>query len=661
VTTAAETVVTDPVSNQEAGGKRAQVLRSIFARPLTVGIVGYLVLVCLVALFAGLLAPYDPTSPDLANTMADPSGEHWLGTDMLGRDLLSRLMYGARYTLLGALQAVVTVMCLGVPIGLLAGYVGGWTDRTVTWVIDILMAVPGLVMLLIVHTLFGGSQTAAMITLGILGAPGMARVVRGATLSVRNELYISAARVSGLSTGHVIVHHILPRVIGPIIVRLSLFAGVALLVETGLGYLGFGAQPPMPSWGNMVGDASTAISQHPWMLVPSGAAIALTILAFGLLGDAIRDATTERVRRPVRITRSQRSIRATVPAAVDGRGGATDATDGAATRSLLRVTDLSVSLGDEDGNEVTVVEGVSLAINPGETVGLVGESGCGKSITGKAILGLLPRGGQITEGSVSFDGKELTTLTAKQLRSMRGAEVSLISQEPIASLDPVFTVGSLLGEVIRRHDKLPRKAVTQRAIELLRSVNLNDPEQVLKRYPHQLSGGMAQRVAIAMALAGRPRLLIADEPTTALDVTVQAEILALLRRLQRDTGMAILLISHDWGVIADLCQRAYVMYAGHVVETASTLQLFDQPRHPYSLGLLECTPGRGEAGTLLPAIRGSVPDPKHWPSGCHFAPRCRLATDDCSAGPVPFFNPAVGHLSRCLHHDQLTREEHVRV
>jgi peptide/nickel transport system permease protein len=650
VTAAAETVATYTVSTVETV-RRGHVLRTIFSRPLTIGILAYLLVVCLVAVLAPLLAPYDPTSPDLANTMSGPSAAHWLGTDSLGRDLLSRLMYGARYTLLGSLQAVVTVMCVGVPIGLLAGFVGGWADRTVSWLIDILLAIPGLVMLLIVHTVFGGNQTAAMITLGILGAPGMARVVRGATLSVRNELYISAARVSGLSTGHVIVHHVLPRVIGPIIVRLSLFAGVALLVETGLGYLGFGAQPPTPSWGNMVGDASTAIALQPWMLVPSGAAIALTILAFGLLGDSIRDATTERVRRPARIARHTRTKDA-------GFTVATPAPEPGAA-SLMRVTDLSVAVGDEDGNEVIVVDGVSLRIEPGETVGLVGESGCGKSITGKAILGLLPRGGEITRGSVVFDGTDLTGLTAREMRDRRGSDIALISQEPVASLDPVFTVGSQIAEVIRRHGKLSSKAVTARAIELLTSVNLRDPEQVLKRYPHQLSGGMAQRVAIAMALAGRPRLLIADEPTTALDVTVQAEILALLRTLQRDTGMAILLISHDWGVIADLCQRAYVMYAGHVVETARTLQLFDQPRHPYSLGLLECTPGRGVPGSLLPAIRGTVPDPKHWPRGCHFAPRCGLATDECSTGPVPFFEPAAGHLSRCLHHDQMTSGETV--
>jgi peptide/nickel transport system permease protein len=649
VTAAAEAVAAgDPV-------KRGRFLRSILLRPLTIVIVAYLLLVCLVAVAAPLLAPYDPTKPDLASTMSGPSAAHWLGTDSLGRDLLSRLMFGARYTLLGSLQAVLTVLCVGVPIGLVAGYVGGWADRTVSWVIDMLLAVPGLVMLLIVHTVFGGNQTAAMITLGILGAPGMARVVRGTTLSVRNELYISAARVSGLTTGHVIVHHVLPRVIGPIIVRLSLFAGVALLVETGLGYLGFGAQPPTPSWGNMVGDASTAVALQPWMLVPSGAAIAVTILAFGLLGDSIRDATTERVRRAGHIARRVRTA-----TAVKGGGGVSLAAPAEPVAgSLMRVADLTVAVGDEEGNAVTVVEGVSLRIDPGETVGLVGESGCGKSITGKAILGLLPRGMEVTGGSVVFDGTDLTNLTAKRMRGMRGAEIALISQEPIASLDPVFTVGSQIGEIIRRHEKLSAKAVTARAIELLTAVNLRDPQQVLKRYPHQLSGGMAQRVAIAMALAGRPRLLIADEPTTALDVTVQAEILALLRTLQRDTGMAILLISHDWGVIADLCQRAYVMYAGHVVETARTLQLFDQPRHPYSLGLLECTPGRGEPGKLLPAIRGTVPDPKHWPRGCHFAPRCRLATEECSTGPVPLYEPAAGHFSRCLHHDLMATEENV--
>jgi peptide/nickel transport system permease protein len=300
--------------------------------------------------------------------------------------------------------------------------------------------------------------------------------------------------------------------------------------------------------------------------------------------------------------------------------------------------------------DVTVVRDVSFDVAAGEAVGIVGESGCGKTVTARCLIGLLPGGGQMTSGSVMFGGTELAGISERRLAQLRGSRIGLISQEPMSGLDPSFRVGGQLAEIVRRHDPaMTRRRARARAAELLTMVRLPDPARVARCYPHQLSGGMAQRVSIALALAGGPALLIADEPTTALDVTVQAEILDLLRDLRTRLHLAILLISHDWGVVADLCDRVVVMYAGEVVEQASAEELYRRPRHPYSMGLLAANPSLAPVGDQLPAIPGSVPSPAAWLPGCHFQPRCPYATARCGAGPIPLAEAAPGRTARCIH------------
>jgi peptide/nickel transport system permease protein len=393
----------------------------------------------------------------------------------------------------------------------------------------------------------------------------------------------------------------------------------------------------------MVTTASNVISDDPWLLAPTGGAIGLTAFALALLGDVVRDAS------------SPASAGAGGPRVRSGAGSSPrPGTATGPSPALLEVSGLSVAFPSPAGS-VPVLQDVSFSVAPGETLGLVGESGCGKSVTARAVLGLLPDGGRPTAGSVRWDGVELVGLSQRELRRHRGSGISLISQESIASLDPTRTVGAQLAQVVRLHDPAGRADVKGRVLQLLEQVRLPDPAAVARKYPHQLSGGMAQRICIAIALAGRPRLLIADEPTTALDVTVQAEILDLLRSLQRQTGMAVLLVTHDWGVVADVCDRALVMYAGQVVEQATTDEVFDLPLHPYTSGLLQSdphaagVPPRGE----LPSIPGSVPPPGSWPSGCHFAARCPLVVDACRSGPVPLVEPEQGRASRCLRVDEL--------
>jgi len=628
MTTLAETGAEARLQSEPAALRRA------LRRPLFLFAAGYLALMTLAALAAPLVAPYDPVATDLDHVLSGPSWLHPLGTDQLGHDVLSRVVYGGRVTLAGVAEAVLTALVLGVSAGLVAGFAGGWTDRVLSWATDIVLAIPVIITLLVVLAVVGSNETAAMIAVGVLGFPALARVVRGATLTVRQELYITAARAFGLPNRTIMVRHVLPRVRGPIIVQTSLFAGGALLAETGLGYLGLGVQAPTPTWGNLVADASTVIDQQPWLLVPSGLVIGLAVLSFGLLGDVSRDASADR--------RSRSSHRRT-PVAARTPMRRPD------TEALLAVRELTVGLPGPEGF-LTAVESLNLDLFAGETVGLVGESGCGKSLTGRAILGLLPSGGQLLHGGVWFGGTDLSTLDRKGWQEFRGSRIALISQDPMNGLDPTVSVGKQVDELVRRHTGLTGRAARARTLELLADVQLKEPAKVAAKYPHQLSGGMAQRVLIASALAGTPELLIADEPTTALDVTVQAEILRLLKDLQRTNGMSVLLISHDLGVIAEVCDRAYVMYAGQIAESAPVSDLFETPRHPYTSGLLGALPRRGSPRQPLTTISGSVPEPGNWPPGCHFRQRCPLATAEC-ASPIPVAEPVPGHRTRCIHHD----------
>lgn len=649
--------VIDPEGQARQSIPRALALARVMRKPIAVICLTYILILIAAALLAPVLAPHPPNATHLDDVLSTPSRDHLLGTDQLGRDVLSRLMFGARISLIGVAEAVMTVLVLGIPIGLIAGYVGGRVDWIITRFIDAALSIPVIVILLVVLSVFGTSQTVAMIAVGVLGAPDLARIVRGATLAVRQQLYITAAKVAGLSPRDIMVRQLLPRVSGPIVVRASLFAGGALIAQSGLSYLGLGVQPPTPTWGGMVAEASTVLGSHSWQLVPPGVVLGLTILVFGLLGDAIRDSSQPQSSTGTSGVRESRgSVRAgrqpAKPSELDGA-------DPRHTDSslLLSAAGVDVEL-TVDGRSTLVVQGVTLEIGAGETVGLLGESGCGKSITGRAILGLLPSGGRLTHGSIRFDGVELTNLPERARHRVRGKQIALVSQEPMASLDPTYRVGRQVAELVRRHEGLSRGDAGRRAEELLASVNLRDAHNVARKYPHELSGGMAQRVAIAMALAGRPKLLIADEPTTALDVTVQTEVLDLLRRLQRDTGMAILMITHDWGVVADICQRAYVMYAGHVVETTDVQSLFTAPRHPYTRALLDSVPRLEHKGSRLPSIPGTVPSPGRWPIGCHFAARCPLATQACTHEAIPLIDVRPGdHRTRCIHHEELAHDE----
>lgn len=558
---------------------RSNPLAGIWRRPLTAAALAVVLGITAAVILAPLLAPHPPLAQDLLHAQAGPSAGHPLGTDGLGRDVLSRLLYGGRPTLVGVGLAVLVYAAVGLTLGLVAGYLRGWTDRVIVAVLDVMLSVPAVILTLAVLAIFHQSNAAAMITLGFFASANLARLIRGSCLALREELFVDAARVSGLSSPRIMARHIIPGLTGQLLVPVCLFAGNALAIQTGLGFLGLATPPPAPSWGGMVFDAAQVMEQDPYLLLVSGGVLGLMTLAFGLLGDGLRDlqqdrkrATGGRIRRPVTAVAADDTV---------------EPPDGA----VLAVRDYSIAFATGQGQR-GVVDSVSFSVRPGEIFGLVGESGSGKTVTGLSLLGLLPPNGAVTGGSAWLAGTRISGLPERELRHIRGREIALVSQEPMMALDPYFTVGSQLSEVIRRTGDTSggKEAVRLRVRELLTSVHLRDPDDVARRHPHELSGGMLQRIAIAMALAGSPKVLIADEPTTALDVTVQAGILDLLRTLRDERGMAIILITHDLGVVADTCDRAIVMEQGRIVEEGPVEDIFYRPRHAYTRKLIDSTP-----------------------------------------------------------------------
>ncbi|MEU9829795.1 dipeptide/oligopeptide/nickel ABC transporter permease/ATP-binding protein [Micromonospora chersina] len=621
-------------------------LRRLVRRPAAVAASLWLTAVTVAALAPTVVSRHDPAEQDLASSLAGPSLAHPLGTDRLGQDLLSRLAHGAAPTLVGVGTAVCVSVVLGVTFGLIAGYARGAADALVMRVSDLLLAVPSTIILLVVLAVFPANVPVAMAALGVLLAAGVVRVVRAATRSVRTQTYVAAARVAGLTGTAILRRHVLPRLAGLVIVQASLIASLALVLQAGLAFLGFGPPPPQPTWGGMIADARQVMTQSAWTLVPPGAAVALTVLAFTLLGDAIRD-TSARAWAASKLVREPRRPRVAVtPAAPPGEPGPEPP-----TAPLLAARDLTVAIPATAGSAdspLTVVSDVTLTVGPGEIVGLIGESGCGKSVTALALLGLPPGGGRVTRGDWHFAGHDLARASRTDWRRVRGRGIGYVAQDPLGGLDPTTLAGSQLIEAVRRHHRVGRREARRRAVDLLRDVAIPEPARVMRLHPHQMSGGTAQRVAIAVALAGSPRLLVADEPTTALDVTVQAELLGTLRRLSRDRGMAVLIVTHNLGVAATLCHRVVVMYAGQVVEAGPAGDLLHHPRHPYTSALLASDPQRAAGGRRLPAIAGSVPPPTKWPTGCRFADRCSQSLPDCRRAPVPLHQVGSAHVTRCL-------------
>ncbi len=621
--------------------------------------VAFVALLIILALLAPVIAPHDPVQMDVNARLAGPSMRHWLGQDEFGRDVLSRLLWGARASLAVALMSALIAGLIGVCIGLIGGYFGGMAELLTVRLTDVILSFPPILLALLIVTLAGPGAGTLIFALSILYAPGYARVTFGEVLSARQLEYVEAARASGATPFRVLGRTILPNVFPPILVQFSLTVGAAIVIESGLSFLGLGVVPPTPSWGLMIRGARATMEQNWLLLLWPCAALVLTILAINRLCDALRDAFDPRLTSLApHTTMMDALIRPRAPAA--------RTSPVTATTPLIGVHDLETRFETADG-PFKAVAGVSFAIERGETVAIVGESGSGKSMTGLSILGLVPKpAGRIAAGSIMFTGRDgrcrdLVQLDEVEMQGVRGNEIAMIFQEPMTSLNPVYSVGEQIGEAIRRHRALPRGKVQAEAVRLLESVGIPDAERRVDDFPHQLSGGMRQRAMIAMALACDPVLLIADEPTTALDVTIQAQILDLLRALGKDSQrpLSMMFITHNLGIVAELADRVIVLYAGRIMEEGDVRAIFRRPRHPYTRGLLASMP---EAGVSkldsrdrppLRAISGQVPSPLNLPPGCPFEPRCEMAQPACRIEVPALAEIGDGHRSRCLRWSEL--------
>jgi peptide/nickel transport system permease protein len=617
--------------------------------------IAWLLLMIVFALFAPWIAPHDPNAQNLAQPSAGFSGSHWLGTDDLGRDVLSRIIYGAQSSMQVTFETVGLALVLALIIGLVAGFRGGRTDYLLMRATDAGLAFPPLVLALAVVAVVGTSVNDVSLALAIVFSPGFARFVRGQTLAIKEESFVEASTSIGSPPVRIVIVRILPNVMTGLVVGIAIALGSALLAESGLAFLGLGPPPPSPSWGSMVQEAyDTSLFTHPWSLVPAGLTIALTVLAFNTIGDSLRDAISGATTQPRRQRGVKRQRGITAVARPAQPTAAEPVSQANSQPALLEVRGLSIEFQTDDG-PIRVVDDVSFDVGTGKIVGLVGESGCGKTVSSLAVLRLLPSPpGQIVGGSIRFNGRDLLDMDFDELRRIRGRDIAMVFQDPLASLDPSFTVGYQLIEAIRLHEKLSRRAARDRAARLLESVQIPDPAQRLSAYPHQLSGGMRQRVMIAMALSCHPRLLIADEPTTALDVTVQAQIVELLNALRETEELAVLFVTHDLALISELSDEIAVMYAGQVVEHAITADLFTRPRHPYTAALLAASGGvRGQAERQA-LMAGQVPQGGQFPSGCRFHPRCAYAEDSCRSEPILLAVAGQDRQSRCRRLEELS-------
>ena len=541
--------------------------RVLFERISTRIAAAVVLLFVFVAVFAPWLAPYDPLKQSFLQINSLPSWQHWIGTDDFGRDVLSRMIYGSQNSLIFGLLSPFFAALVGCTLGLTAGYFGGIVDRVVTRIIDMLMAFPELLLAILIAAAIGGSFWNIVLVLTVAFTPGFARVSRASTLSVKQEPYVEAAIAAGVRTPVIIFRHIVPNIAAPIVVLMTLWSASSIRIEATLSFLGIGTQPPNPSWGNIIREGLTNMFATSWPILSGGMAITVVVLAISVLGD-----------RGARCPRSGDRI---------------------VSASLLDIQKLTIDFGSP-AVPLRVVDDISFSVRPGEAVGIVGESGSGKSMTSLSILRLVPPPGQVT-GRILFEGTDLMRLPISRMRSIRGKDIGMVFQEPMSSLNPVMTIGAQIAEALMLHGESDRARRRERVIELLRLVGMPDPEVRLNAYPSEFSGGMRQRVMVAMALSCNPKLLIADEPTTALDVTIQAQVLELMLDIRRRFNAAILLISHDLGIVAEICERVVVMYAGRIVEDADIRSIFADPKHPYTQGLLKSVPALSrDAQAALP-------------------------------------------------------------
>ncbi|MBZ6083078.1 dipeptide/oligopeptide/nickel ABC transporter permease/ATP-binding protein [Streptomyces olivaceus] len=616
---------------------------------------GVLLVVVLGAVFAPLLTQ-DPLATGIPARA--PGADHWFGTDRAGRDVFARVVHGARYSLVIGLGATLAALVLGSALGALAATSRRLADESVMRTLDVVMSFPPIALAAVLVAVFGPSVPVIIFTIAFVYSPSLARVVRANVLEQYGEDYVAAERVVGARRGHIVVRHVAINCAAPVLVFATVMVADSIIFEASLSFIGAGVQDPDPSWGSVLAyGRQILLSGGWWATLFPGLCVLVTVLALNVLSEGMTDAAASPDTSRTGGTDSDASA-ATAPAAERADGAVVDAalaelasrlraTEPAVpplaadAADLLVVRDLSIRFPDRYG-DTRVVDGISFTVREGETLGLVGESGCGKSVTSLAVMGLLARNAEAA-GEIRYRGRDLLKLTPKERRALMGPEIAMVYQDAMSSLNPSVLIGTQL-------KWLTSRGGTRTPAELLELVGLS-PERTLRSYPHELSGGQRQRVLIAMALSRGPRLLIADEPTTALDVTVQAQVVELLVRLRDELGFAMVLVSHDLALVGDLAHRVAVMYAGQVAETGETRALLTDPAHHYSRGLLGSVVSLESGAERLHQIRGVVPAPKAFGAGCRFASRCAAATELCATTPPSATDREAGldHLFACHH------------
>jgi peptide/nickel transport system permease protein len=633
---------------------------------LSMAVLAIIVLACL---FAPLITQYTPLEQAVGT--AGPSAEHWFGQDSLGRDLFSRLLYGGRWSLTIGLGSTFLALCAGALIGSVAATSRKGVDETIMRVLDVVMAFPGIALAAVLVAAFGGSIPVLIVTIAFLYTPMVARVVRANVLAQYGEDYVAAEKVIGARTSHIVVKHVVANCAAPVLVFCTVMVADAIVLEASLSFIGAGVRPPDPSWGSVIADGKNMVLLGGWWAtVFPGLLILLTVLSLNVLAEGLTDAMADPSLKKTKKTPS--ALQAAQTAAAEETSNELILEDEAASvtdtpeliddfadpsvvkdvlepaaeptplethlkilaetersRSdrlvyegdaapLLEVRNLTIRFPERYG-DTAIVDNVSFTVRPNETMALVGESGCGKSLTSLAIMGLLPKTAVVT-GEILFDGVNVLELNNRERNKLRGHDMAMIYQDALSSLNPAMLIRA-------QFKQLTKRGGTRTAEELLELVGL-DPVRTLASYPHELSGGQRQRVLIAMSLTRSPRLIVADEPTTALDVTVQAQVVDLLNDLREKLGFAMVFVSHDLALVASLAHKITVMYAGQVVESAPTSDLLVDPRHEYTQGLLGAVLSIEDEAPRLHQIQGTVPSPGNFAPGDRFAERSTRPDSD---------------------------------
>ncbi|RXW31105.1 dipeptide/oligopeptide/nickel ABC transporter permease/ATP-binding protein [Propioniciclava flava] len=592
-------------------------------------------------LLAAVFGPFFTQNPQASGVPAlPPSAEHWFGTDAIGRDVFSRVINGSRSSLVIGLGATAVALVAAAILGSIAATASKWVSEVLMRILDIIMSFPGIALAAVFVAVWGNSIPVLVLAIAFLYTPQLTRVVRANVLAQFGEDYVSASRVMGASTPWILIKHVARNCIAPILVFATVLVADAIVFEASLSFINAGVKPPNPSWGNVLAEGKQLLLIGGWWATFfPGLAILITTLSLNVLSEGMTDAmVAPKARKPVKLDdpveaseNPKAGLKLTVPhgevVPLDDRLAALASAEKerndrlvytGPAGPLLEVKNLSIKFPEAHG-DVDVVDNVSFSVRPGETMGLVGESGCGKSITSMAIMGLLPKSAQLS-GEIWFNGVDLLKLSPKEHNALRGHEIAMIYQDALSSLNPSMLIKTQMKQLTSRGGQ-------RTAEELLELVGL-EPKRTLNSYPHELSGGQRQRVLIAMALTRNPKLVIADEPTTALDVTVQKQVIELLNGLREKLGFAMVFVSHDLALVASVAHRITVMYAGQVVESGETLDLLTDPRHEYTRGLLGSVLSIESGTGRLHQVPGVVPSPREFVAGDRFAPRS--------------FNPTVG-------------------